>query len=141
MVNFKTIFKNGLPLTPKFLVKTLQNLCNKIVIEQSKLDAIALMANGSDITSLFGVTNLVEIARCIKSRGEIFIEDDTGSTLTGGITSPLSTWTLCNEGTDVSVAIGWIDKSGESIIYHGLEMYVKYSTNKVILADAFYKML
>lgn len=141
MVNLKKVFKSGLPLTPMYLVNSLLNLWNKIVIERSVLDEIALMASGSDITSLLGVTDLIEIAKCIKSRGEILIEDNSGQTFTGGIISPLSTWTLCNEGTDVSIAIAWVDKSGSSIFYHRLEMYVNYSTNKVILADAFYKSL
>ena len=141
MLNLKTTFENALPLTPKFLVNTLKSLCNKIIIEQSILDEIALRPNESDITSLLGVADAVAIARCIKTNGTILIKDDTDQSLVGGITSPLSTWTLCNEGTDVSIAIAWIDRSGSSVIYHRLEMYVNYSTNKVILADASYKSL
>ena len=141
MINLKTIFESGLPATPLYLVNAVKNLCNKIVIEQSVLNDIALMATGSDITSLLSVNNLIEIARCIKTRGVILLENDTDASLVGGICSPVETWTLFNPGTDVSVAIAWIDRSGSSVIYHRIEMYVNYSTKKVILADAFYKIL
>lgn len=141
MLNLKTTFENALPLTPRFLVTILKSLCNKIIVERSVLDEIALSPSESDITSLLGVNEVIEIARCIKSNGTVLIKEDTDPTLVGGILIPLSTWTLLNEGTDVSIAIAWVDRSGSSVVYHRLEMYVDYSVNKVILADAFYKVL
>jgi hypothetical protein len=141
MINFKSIFESGLPLTPMYLVQSLKSLFNKIFIEKSKLEDIMLMQTGSDITSVISVAELVEIARCIKTRGSVLIEDDTDATLSGGICTPLETWTLFNEDRDVSIAIAWINRSGSSVIYKRLEMYVNYSTNKVILSSADYKSL
>lgn len=141
MVNLRKILDSQLPLSITQVVKTLRDLSNKVVIEKSILDEIALMPSGSDITSLLGVTELTEIAECIKLRGSILIEYDTDLNLVGGIYSPIETWTLYNPTTDVSVAIAWIDKSGSSVIYHRLEMYVDFASNKVILSDAPYKAL
>lgn len=141
MINFKKVFESGLPATPLYLVQSMKSLFNKISIEQSKLEEIMLMPNGSDITSIISVSELVEIAKCIKTRGTILIEDDEDANLVGGICTPLETWTLFNEGTDVSAAIAWVNASGSSVIHKRVEMYVNYSTNKVMLSSTNYKSL
>lgn len=141
MFNLKELFEDSLPLTPRFLVNTLKGLCNKIIVNKSVLDEIALMPSNGDITSLISVEELTEIARCIKTRGTILIEDDTDPTLAGGHYAPISMFAIFNEDVDVSAAIAWIEWSGSSVIYHHLEMYVKYSTNQVILSNASYKIL
>lgn len=141
MTNFRKVFNDFLPLTITRVTAFLHVLMHRIVIDRTVVDELHLMQTGSDITSYISVAELVDIAETVKSGAQIFIYDNTDPTLKGGYTTAINSYALYNPGTDASVCFGWIDKGTSSVIYKELEFYVDYSTNKVKLANAFYKSL